>query len=72
MGRIDARRIIASMKNAQPVMDRAVMQLPGEAVNSKIVSGKIKVTITVTVSSSDPQPAFIGSATIYVCPKALF
>lgn len=66
MGRINARRIIAAMKNPQPFGDRAIVQIPRKAVGA---AHGLEAAIAVPVSAASPLPALFRLSNFI--PKAL-
>ena len=76
MVRIDTLGIIALMQDAYSMItviirDSAVMNYPGEAMGHNLADTNIKRTVTLSIMSTLPFPAFINGSDADKFPKTL-
>ncbi len=70
VGRIDAGRIVAMVKDAQAFRDRAEVMLPGEAMGGGALAFPSEHPVSLIVRGSCPRPTLFGASLVNLRPEA--
>lgn len=71
MCRVTARRVIASVKNIEPIGNRAIREFVGNSVGVKVLTSKLQGSIAIGISGTHPRPALILGFDIHPAPQAV-
>ena len=69
VGRVYARRVVASMADKQTLFNRAICQLKRKPVGKVFLPAETEVTIPPAVCACGPVPALVCAATVDLLPK---